>query len=89
MNTTGPLLLDYVYDLFVLKKKYIYIIDSKYINNCDIATPKPAVNKGAYLKRYDGNSWHSIDSTIINFFYKHYQIVILICILLFIIFNIC
>jgi mannosyltransferase OCH1-like enzyme len=77
MNSTGPLLLDFVYDSFLFKKENVYIIDAKYVNNCDIATVKPAVNKGAYLKRYDGNSWHSLDSTIINFIYKYYFIIII------------
>jgi mannosyltransferase OCH1-like enzyme len=86
MNSTGPLLIDYAYDNFSLKKKYVYIIDAKYINNCDIATPKPARNKGAYFKRYDGNSWHSLDSSIINFFYKNYIIfIVLFFIIVFII----
>lgn len=77
MNSTGPILLDHVYDTFLFSNKYVYIIDSKYINNCDISTPKPARNKGAYLIRHDGNSWHSIDSTIINFFYTNGMAIIL------------
>ena len=87
MYTTGPLLLDNAYEKFKKKKKNIYIINTKYINNCDISIPKPAKNKEAYLIRYDGNSWHGIDSTIINFFYKNY-IIILVIILTFILFKI-
>ena len=70
MYTTGPLLLDSVYDNFPVKKKYVFIINSKYINNCDISDIKPAKNKEAYLLRYDGDSWHGIDSKVFNFFYK-------------------
>ena len=77
MNTTGPLMLDYVYETFLFKTKHVFIIDAKYVNNCDISTVKPARNKGAFLTRYDGNSWHSIDSSVINFFYKYFKFVLL------------
>jgi len=82
MYTTGPLLLDNVYDNFVQKTKYVYIIDAKYINNCDISQVKPCYNKEAYLKRHEGNSWHSIDSTIINFFYMYWKIIIIILLII-------
>lgn len=88
MYTTGPLLLDSVYDDFRAKKKYVFIINAKYINNCDISTIKPARNKEAYLLRHDGDSWHGIDSKVFNFFYKYYThviIVILIAIIIFIV----
>lgn len=85
MNTTGPLLLDFAYENYSLKKKYIYIVDAKYINNCDISIPKPARNKHAYLIRHDGNSWHGIDSTIINFFYKNYIILIVLFLIIIVI----
>jgi mannosyltransferase OCH1-like enzyme len=81
MYTTGPLMLDNAYEEFALKKKYVYIIDSKYINNCDISSMKPCYNKEAYLKRYEGNSWHSTDSTFLNFLYKYKFIIFLIIIL--------
>ena len=87
MWTTGPLLLDNVYDDFILKDKYIYIVNSKYINNCDISTIKPCANKDAYLKRYEGNSWHGIDSTIMNYIYIYkytITIIILIIVIIFI-----
>ena len=86
MYSTGPLLIDYAYDTFPLKNKYVYIIDNKYINNCDISTVKPCYNKEAYLKRYEGNAWHGIDSVIINFFYKYYIIVFLIIIVILLIY---
>lgn len=83
MWTTGPLLLDNVYDDFILKDNYVYIVNSKYINNCDISMAKPCANKEAYLKRYEGNSWHGIDSTILNFLYKYrYPIVITILVII-------
>ena len=85
MYTTGPLLIDSSYENLSSKNKYVYIINSKYINNCDIAEIKPCYNKEAYLKRYDGNSWHGIDSTIFNFFYKHYKTIIIIILLIIII----
>ena len=44
---------------------------------------KPCANKEAYLKRYEGNSWHGIDSTILNFLYKYrYPIVITILVII-------
>jgi len=82
MYSTGPLLLDSVYDLFPLKKKYVFIIDAKYINSCDISAPKPCYNKEAYLKRYDGNSWHGLDSIVFNFFYKYYRIIIIVILII-------
>ena len=90
MYTTGPLLIDSSYENFFLKKKYVYIINSKYINNCDISAKKPCYNKEAYLKRHTGNSWHGFDSTFLNFLYKYKYIFILlviISIIIFIIFN--
>jgi mannosyltransferase OCH1-like enzyme len=81
MYTTGPLLLDYVYNNLYLKKP-VFIIDAKYINNCDISTVKPCYNKEAYLKRYEGNSWHGIDSTIFNFFYMYYKTIIFIALII-------
>jgi mannosyltransferase OCH1-like enzyme len=84
MYSTGPLLLDSVYDSFSKRKKYIYIINSKYINNCDVTIPKPAINKEGCLLRHEGNSWHSIDSTIINFVYTYLKYIIF-CIFLIII----
>jgi len=87
MNSTGPLLLDFTYENYSLKNKYVYIINSKYINNCDISIPKPARNKEAYLIRHDGNAWHSFDSTIINFFYKNY-ITLIVLFFIFLIFKI-
>lgn len=85
MYTTGPLLIDNAYEKLIFKDKYVYIINSKYINNCDISVNKPCYNKEAYLKRYEGNSWHGIDSTIINIFYLHYKIIIFIAIIILII----
>ena len=83
MCTTGPLLLDDIYENFILKNKYIYVVNSKYINNCDISTQKPCANKDAYLKRYEGNSWHGFDSTILNFLYTHkYNIIISVLIII-------
>lgn len=76
--TTGPLLLDSVYNDFLNKKKFIYIVDTKYINNCDVSVPKPAHNKEAYLKRHDGRSWHSIDSTIIDFCIINYRSIFIV-----------
>ena len=63
----------------------MYIINSKYINNCDLSQKKPCYNKEAYLKRYEGNSWHGIDSTIFNFFYTHYKTLIIIFLIIIII----
>ena len=80
MYSTGPLLLDDVYEVFGPKRRYVFIIDTKYINNCDITIPKPAQNKHGYLRRYDGRSWHSFDSTIIDFFIIHYKFIIIIII---------
>jgi mannosyltransferase OCH1-like enzyme len=80
MYSTGPLLLDNVYYSFDRRRKYVFIIDTKYINNCDVTVPKPARNKHGYLKRYDGRSWHSIDSTIIDFFIVHYKFIIILLI---------
>ena len=86
MYSTGPLLLDNVYDDFILKDRYVYIINSKYINNCDISVQKPCTNKDAYLKRYEGNSWHGIDSTIVNFIYIYRYIIVILFLLLIIVF---
>jgi mannosyltransferase OCH1-like enzyme len=86
MYTTGPLLIDSSYENFSLRKKYVYVIDSKYINNCDISMTKPCNNKEAYLRRYDGNSWHGFDSTFLNFLYKYKYIIIIILLILLITF---
>jgi mannosyltransferase OCH1-like enzyme len=89
MCTTGPLLLDDIYENFILKNKYIYVVNSKYINNCDISTQKPCANKDAYLKRYEGNSWHGFDSTILNFLYTYkYNIIISVLIIIIVIISI-
>lgn len=86
MNTTGPLMLDLAFDKYLLRKKNIvYIINAKYINNCDISKIKPCYNKEAHLKRYEGNSWHSADSTVFNFFYKYYIIILVVIIAILII----
>lgn len=82
MYTTGPLLIDNSYEEFTLKKKYIYIIESKYINNCDVSTIKPCYNSEAFLKRYEGNSWHGIDSTILNIIYSYKNIIIIIILII-------
>jgi hypothetical protein len=89
MYTTGPLLIDQSYEEFSLKKKYVYIINSKYINNCDISSIKPCYNKDAYLKRYDGNSWHGFDSTFLNFLYMYKYIIIISILIGIIIFIVC
>lgn len=89
MYTTGPLLIDGSYEEFLLKKKYIYIINSKYINNCDISTIKPCYNKEAYLKRYEGNSWHGFDSTFLNFIYTYKYMFIIFILIAIITFIIC
>jgi hypothetical protein len=86
MLSTGPLLLDSVYDDFILKDVYVYVINSKYINNCDISTQKPCTNKEAYLRRYEGNSWHGIDSTILNFIYTYRYIITIIFLCIIIVF---
>lgn len=82
MYSTGPLLLDSVYENYTLKKKQAYIINSKYINNCDLSEIKPCYNKEAFLKRYEGNSWHSFDSTFFNFFYTYYKIILIIFVII-------
>jgi mannosyltransferase OCH1-like enzyme len=83
MYSTGPLLLDYVYEQHKNRKNGAYCVPTSIINNCDIASIKPCYNKGAYLRRYDGNSWHSIDSSILNIMYKNkFLISIIICIIL-------
>ena len=85
MYSTGPLLIDSVYENSSVKKKNAYIIHSKYINNCDLSEIKPCYNKEAFLRRYEGNSWHSIDSIFFNFFYTHYKLILIIFILVVII----
>lgn len=87
MYSTGPLMLDSIYEKQGNKKKYVYIINAKYINNCDISSPKPARNKEAYLKRYEGNAWHSIDSTILNVIYKYFKILFLLFLILFVLYK--
>ena len=73
MYTTGPLMLDKAYEDWKYKKKNIVsIIPTKLVNSCDISSVKPCYNKEAYLKRHHGSSWHSVDSTIINFFYTYW-----------------
>jgi mannosyltransferase OCH1-like enzyme len=71
MYSTGPLFLDKMYNLIQPDKKYVYIIDSKYINNCDVSIMKPARNKEAYLIRHEGSAWHSSDSKLINILYTY------------------
>ena len=89
MYSTGPLLLDYIYEHSKFRKNYIYIINSKYINNCDVSEEKPARNKDAYLIRHEGNAWHETDSSIINFVYTYcFYIIIIIILVLFYIINI-
>jgi inositol phosphorylceramide mannosyltransferase catalytic subunit len=79
MHTTGPLLLDEVYENFNFKKrsKLIRIVHAMYINNCDISQEKPCANKEAYMKRYEGNSWHAMDSSIINLVYKNWWYILI------------
>lgn len=81
MFTTGPLFLDEIYNKCSFKDNYIYVIDSKYINNCDVSEIKPARNEEAYLIRHEGNGWHGIDSTIINFVYSYFSNLIIIIII--------
>lgn len=88
MYTTGPLMFDNVYENFSHKDRYVYVVNSKYINTCDVTQPKPCTNKDGYLKRHEGNSWHGMDSTLYNFVYSNYPILIIFAILLFIIFQI-
>ena len=71
MYSTGPILLDLVYERQKTRKNGAYCVPSSLINNCDISSVKPCYNKGAHLRRYDGNSWHTIDSTVINIIYKN------------------
>lgn len=71
MYSTGPLLLDNVYEQYKHRRAGAYCVPTSIINNCDIASVKPCYNKGAYLRRYNGNSWHSIDSSILNIMYKN------------------
>lgn len=89
MWTTGPLLLDSVYDDFILKDIYVYVVNSKYINNCDISKQKPCVNKDAYLRRYEGNSWHGIDSIILNWIYMYRYVILIVILSIIIIFILC
>lgn len=85
MYSTGPLLLDYIYETLSKKQKLVYIINSKYINNCDISTVKPARNREAFLTRYEGSSWHSWDSMVINFFYINWPFILIVIFLIIII----
>lgn len=71
MYSTGPLMLDYIYEQHKNRKSSAYCVPTSLINNNDIASPKPAQSVGSYLRRYDGNSWHSIDSSILNLLYKN------------------
>ena len=71
MYSTGPLLLDFVYEQNKHRKKWVYCIPTSLVNNCDIAMIKPCANKGAYLRRHEGSSWHSVDSSIINIVYRN------------------
>lgn len=77
MYSTGPLFLDYIYENCNKNKIHISIMNTKYINNCDITVKKPAKNKDAFLIRHDGRSWHSLDSTIIDFFIIYYKYILL------------
>jgi mannosyltransferase OCH1-like enzyme len=88
MYSTGPLFLDDIYENYSKKRELIYIINTKYVNNCDVTITKPAKNKEAFLIRHDGRAWHSFDSIIIDFFIVNSKyiltvIIILILILLF------
>lgn len=81
MHSTGPLMLDRVFETISRKKMGVSVIPAKLVNACDIAEKKPCYNKEAYLRRYDGNSWHGADSTILNFLYKHYIPLVIILVL--------
>jgi mannosyltransferase OCH1-like enzyme len=85
MYSTGPLFLDNIYENYSRKHKHVYIINNKYINNCDVTITKPAKNKEAFLIRHDGRSWHSIDSVIIDFFIIYRKHILILIILLLII----
>jgi mannosyltransferase OCH1-like enzyme len=87
MYSTGPLLLDYIYNRCKLRKNYIYIINAKYINNCDVSEEKPARNDEAYLIRWEGNTWHATDSSIINFIYTYCSHIVLIIIIITLFYN--
>ena len=71
MYSTGPLLLDHIYEQHKHRKNSAYCVPTTLINNCDISESKPCQSIGSYLRRWDGNGWHSIDSTIFNIIYKN------------------
>lgn len=81
-QTTGTLFLDNTYETFALKRKYVSVISSKYINNCDKNTPRPCANYDAYFRRHsNANSSHSFFSIIKRYFIP--ILIIFVCITLF------
>lgn len=79
MYTTGPLMLDRVFEDWKYKKRsLVCVIPTKLVNSCDIASVKPCHNKEAYLKRHHGSGWHGADSTVINFFYTYWVPILVI-----------
>ncbi len=82
MHSTGPLMLDRAYERSVSRKRLgVTTMPAKLVNACDIAEKKPCYNKEAYLRRYEGNSWHGTDSTVLNFLYKNYIAIAVVAVL--------
>lgn len=85
MNTTGPMMINKVYDNYKNKNE-IKIICSEYISpsKCNVCTKRPCKTKSSYTKILQGSSWCGFDTKFYLCFFCNFGMIkaILITIIL-------
>lgn len=66
MTTTGPIALSKAVEN---SNKPIAILPNKLLAPCSVCDVKTCDHRHSLMRQLPGNSWHSFDSSVINFFY--------------------
>lgn len=90
MNTTGPSMLENMYQLYD-KKDTIKFLPTEFLfpRTCNVCSEKPCTDEGCYTVILNGSSWCSLDSTIFSFIYCNYHYLLPIILISIIIYIVC
>ena len=84
MQSTGPSLITNCYNIYKkehIKNNDIYLIPKELFNPCNVCEKNCKITKKIYCYTINASSWHKLDSKIMNFFFCHYNKIIL-CIII-------
>lgn len=88
MYSTGPMMLDYVYNHEKNIKAYFLPRELILPSECGTCSDKPCSTQLGYTKLLEGCSWISFDTTIYNGVMCYYQYILLVIGLVFLVWNI-